>query len=139
MDHFAPLPALLGGLLIGLAASLLLFTHGRIAGISGMLARAIDGDPKERGFRLSFLLGLASAGLVVALVRGLPDGPATPLLLTAAAGFLVGLGTRMGNGCTSGHGVCGNSRLSRRSLVATCSFIASGALTVLLVRHLGAA
>lgn len=139
MDHFAPLPALLGGLLIGLAASLLLFTHGRIAGISGMLARAIDGDPKERGFRLSFLLGLASAGLVVALVRGLPDGPATPLLLTAAAGFLVGLGTRMSNGCTSGHGVCGNSRLSRRSLVATCSFIASGALTVLLVRHLGAA
>lgn len=139
MDHFAPLPALLGGLLIGLAASLLLFTHGRIAGISGMLARAIDGDPKERGFRLSFLLGLASAGFVVALVRGLPDGPATPLLLTAAAGFLVGLGTRMSNGCTSGHGVCGNSRLSRRSLVATCSFIASGALTVLLVRHLGAA
>lgn len=138
MDDFTPLPALLGGLLIGLAASLLFFTHGRIAGISGMLARAIDGDPKERGFRLSFLGGLATAGLVVALVRGFPEGPATPLALTAAAGFLVGFGTRMSNGCTSGHGVCGNSRFSRRSLIATISFIASGAITVGLVRTLGA-
>lgn len=137
MNDFAPLPALLGGLLIGLAASLLLLSHGRIAGISGMLARVIDGDPKERGFRLSFLGGLASAGLIVGLVRGFPEGPVAPLALTAIAGFLVGFGTRLGNGCTSGHGVSGNSRFSRRSMIATVSFIATGAITVALVKHLG--
>jgi uncharacterized membrane protein YedE/YeeE len=136
VTDFTPVPALLGGLLIGLSASLLLLSHGRIAGISGFLGSLVSGPRSELGFRLSFLAGLVSVGLVAGLIRGFPDGPATPIALTALAGFLVGFGSRLGNGCTSGHGVCGNSRLAPRSLIATLMFIASGAITVWIVRHL---
>jgi len=137
MNGFTPLPALLGGVLIGLSASLLLWSHGRIAGISGMLGRLVEEPRASQGFRLYFLAGLVSAGLVAGLIRGFPEGPAMPVALTAIGGFLVGFGTRLGNGCTSGHGVCGNSRLSPRSLVATVTFIATGAITVWFARHLG--
>lgn len=138
MDASAAIYALVGGLLIGLAASLLLLTHGRIAGVSGMLAGFLGGD--ARGLRLSFLAGLLTVGVVVALTRepsaASTSGTAASLAVFGVGGFLVGVGTGLSNGCTSGHGVCGNARLSRRSLIATATFITTGALTVFVVRHL---
>lgn len=138
MPEFTPLPSLVGGLLIGLSASMLLLSHGRVLGISGLYGGLITRQPTDRGLRLSFFGGLLSAGLIMWLIRPelFPSGPVTPLWLTAIAGFLVGFGTRLGNGCTSGHGVCGISRLSTRSLVATAAFMATGIATVLLVRAL---
>lgn len=139
MTEFTPIPSLIGGLLIGLSASMLLLSHGRVLGVSGLWGGLIARQPSDRGLRLSFFGGLLSAGLVMWLIRPelFPSGPVTPLWLTAIAGFLVGFGTRLGNGCTSGHGVCGISRLSTRSLVATGAFMATGIATVLLVRLLG--
>ncbi len=134
MSHFTPLPALLGGLLIGAAASLLWLGSGKVAGISGILGGALGGA-EGRGWRLLFLGGLLAGGVAVALGR--PDAlssPSQPLPLLAAGGLLVGFGARLGGGCTSGHGVCGISRLSRRSLVATLTFFASAALVVWLLR-----
>lgn len=129
-----------GGALIGLAASLLLLTHGKVAGISGMLGGLLDAKTKDRGFRAWFLAGLLLMGLVLALVRpemlASASGPSAPLALTAVAGLLVGFGTSLGNGCTSGHGICGLSRLSPRSLLATVTFMVTGALTVFVARHL---
>ncbi len=127
-----------GGVLIGLAASLLLLTHGKIAGISGMLGGLLDARTKDRGYRAWFLAGLLLMGLVLTLVRPqlLASGPSAPLALTAVAGLLVGFGTSLGNGCTSGHGICGLSRLSPRSLLATATFMVTGALTVFVARHL---
>ena len=128
---------LAGGALIGLAATLLLWSIGRIAGISGIVNGIVEGTRGDRDWRIAFIAGMMIAGAVA--LQFLP-GPAraqtgaTPLLL--AAGFLVGFGTRMGNGCTSGHGVCGLGRLSRRSLAAVATFMAAGMATVLVVRHL---
>lgn len=138
MHDFTPIPALLGGILIGLAASILLWARGRIAGVSGIYASLfIKGE--ATALRVSFLLGLFAAGLLAALF--LPEAfdqvPARSLAVTAAAGLFVGFGTRLANGCTSGHGVCGVSRFSRRSLVATLTFVLSGFLTVFLLDHLG--
>jgi hypothetical protein len=134
MSHFTPLPALLGGLLIGAAASLLWLGSGKVAGISGILGGAL-GRPEQRGWRLVFLAGLLAGGVVLLLVRPAALSPATaPLPLLAAGGLLVGFGARLGGGCTSGHGVCGLSRLSRRSLIATLTFFASAALVVWLLR-----
>lgn len=124
------LHALAGGALIGLAAAIALVAYGRIAGISGLLGRALDADP-GRPFRLAFLGGLVATGIAIAQLAPAAIGPAvrsTPVL--AVAGLLVGMGTALGNGCTSGHGVCGVSRGSRRSLVAVATFIASGMITV---------
>jgi uncharacterized protein len=150
MDHFTPLSSLLGGSLIGLSASLLMLAHGRVAGISGIfagvLARArrpgdagdAPGSADDQSFRLWFLGGLLLAGIVARLVHSstLPAG--TPsLVVGAVAGLLVGAGTRLGSGCTSGHGVCGLSRLSKRSLVATLTFMAAAMLTVALLRAIG--
>jgi len=125
--------------MIGVAASMLLLSHGRPAAISGIYAGLITTPGDDRGFRASFIGGLITAGLLMWLIRPelFPAGPVTPLWLTAIAGFVVGYGTRLGNGCTSGHGVCGIARLSTRSLVATGAFIATGAVTVMLVRALG--
>ena len=137
MNDFTPLPALLGGALIGLAASLLLLTHGKVAGISGIYGGVLRRGTSDRGFRIAFLAGLVAAGAVVRLV--FPSAFATTwsaaLPITLAAGVLVGFGTQLGNGCTSGHGVCGISRLSARSLVATLTFMATGIVTVYVVRH----
>ena len=134
-----PLVALAGGLLIGLAAALLLLLSGRIAGISGMFARATGiadtGVPRSQA--LGFVVGLPIGALIVGNWVRSPEIMVTssvPLLVMA--GLLVGYGTRMGNGCTSGHGVCGVSRLSPRSLAATVSFMLVGFFIVTVVRHM---
>jgi uncharacterized membrane protein YedE/YeeE len=136
-QHFTPWSALAGGMLIGLAAAVLLLINGRIAGISGILGGLLGAPRGERNWRLAFLAGLLAAPLLVGVVAPMP-APAidagTPVLL--AAGLLVGLGTRYGAGCTSGHGVCGLARLSLRSLVATLCFMAAGMATVFVTHHI---
>ncbi|MCS6899892.1 MAG: YeeE/YedE thiosulfate transporter family protein [Myxococcales bacterium] len=138
MTNFTPLPALIGGILIGLSASLLLLSHGKIAGISGILGGLLTRGTPDRGYRLWFLAGLLAAGGALAILRpsSFPSTPSSPFWLVALAGLLVGYGTRLGSGCTSGHGVCGISRLSARSITATMIFMATGALTVFVSRHL---
>jgi len=134
VDDYLVWPALAGGMLIGLSAVLLYLCNGRIAGISGILAGALHGDEAERGWRIRFLLGLVGGGALVS-VLGFPyalEFRSTPLV-TILAGLLVGYGTRLGNGCTSGHGVCGMGRGSRRSLVAVLVFIGTGMFTATLV------
>ena len=123
--------AVLGGALIGAAATLYWRANGRVAGVSGVLRGALLSS-SDRKATVPFLVGLVVAGLAAAAAGSSPAG-AGGLPILGVAGFLVGLGTRVGGGCTSGHGVCGLSRLSRRSLVATLTFIATGALTVLVV------
>lgn len=131
----------LGGALIGASASLVLLSHGRVAGISGILGDATSDRDGGRSFRLCFLAGLLVSG--IALRFAFPAAFETTALHGAAAavvpalaGLLVGVGTRLSGGCTSGHGVCGLSRLSPRSLVATLTFMAAGFLTVFVTRHL---
>lgn len=127
--------ALIGGALIGLSASLYWSLNGRIAGISGILGGALFERGPERFRRLSFLLGLFMAGLVFSRFTTRVPAPDLPLLALAGAGLLVGYGTRASGGCTSGHGVCGLSRLSLRSLVAVLTFMVTAAVTVFVVRH----
>ena len=128
--------ALLGGVLIGLAAAALLFFNGRIAGISGIVNGLAGQGAGERGWRIAFLLGLAGAGVLVMKLTGqVSASPATTPVLVLA-GLLVGFGTRLGSGCTSGHGVCGLARLSLRSLVAVLVFMAAAVFTVFVTRHL---
>jgi uncharacterized membrane protein YedE/YeeE len=135
--HFTPWSSLAGGVLIGLAAAMLLVVSGKIAGISGIaggLLRPVRGDV---GWRIAFLLGLVVAPLAFALIAPLPTVQVEagyPALIVA--GLLVGFGTRYGAGCTSGHGICGLSRRSPRSLVATAAFMAAGFATVYIIRHL---
>ena len=135
--HFTPQAALAGGLLIGLAAAAFILLNGRIAGISGIIGGLLRAQRGDVGWRLAFLGGLLAAPLVYGLVSTLPavtvDAGTGTLV---AAGLLVGVGTRYGAGCTSGHGVCGISRGSPRSLVATAAFMFAGFLTVYIVRHL---
>jgi uncharacterized membrane protein YedE/YeeE len=137
---FTPWTSLAGGVLIGLAAGLMVVLVGRIAGISGivggLLQRATWASPRQWGWRAAFVLGLLGAPLLWQLFAPLPamQMPTSPLVIIGA-GLLVGFGTRLGSGCTSGHGVCGLSRLSLRSLAATLMFMATGALTVFVVRH----
>lgn len=135
-NAFTPWSALIGGVLIGLAAAMLVLLNGRIAGISGVLGgllRPVSGDV---AWRVAFVLGLVGSPWVYGLVTAWPvpriDAGYTALIV---AGLLVGVGTRYGSGCTSGHGVCGLSRLSPRSLVATVAFMAAGFLTVFVLRH----
>ncbi|MDI1475699.1 YeeE/YedE thiosulfate transporter family protein [Polyangium sp. y55x31] len=139
MQGFTPLPALLGGVLIGLSASVLLLGNGRIAGISGMAAGLVLPGTNDRMERLLFLLGMLGGGALLLALRpeSFPGANEISVPLAVAAGLLVGFGTRLGNGCTSGHGVCGLSRLSARSLAATLTFMATGALTAVVVRKLG--
>ena len=130
--------AVAGGLLIGSAAGLLLILSGRIAGVSGMAARSLritDAGPPWTQATM-FVLGLVGGALAVSLMRGTPDVTVTssvPVLI--GGGLLVGFGSRLGNGCTSGHGVCGLARLSPRSMAATATFMAAAMATVFLVRH----
>ena len=137
---FTPLASAIGGALIGAAAVALMATFGRIAGVSGIASRLLPphGDDGFAG-RLAFVLGIAAAPLVASIVLGAMPMPrieaSMPVL--AIAGLLVGFGSVRGSGCTSGHGVCGLSRLSPRSLVATMAFMATGMATVFVVRHLG--
>jgi uncharacterized protein len=124
--------AVLGGALIGAAATIYWRANGRVAGVSGVLRGALL-SRSDRKATVPFLVGLVVAGLAGARALGTSPASTGGLPILGLAGLLVGLGTRLGGGCTSGHGVCGLSRLSRRSLVATLTFIATGALTVLVV------
>jgi len=136
-NAFTPWASLAGGALIGLAALWLLHTNGRIAGISGIVGGLLRPAPLDRGWRIAFILGMLIAPTAWALVGTLPPmiiDADFPLLILA--GLVVGISTRYGSGCTSGHGVCGMSRLSPRSLVATMAFMGGGFITVFVVRHL---
>ncbi len=125
------LQALAGGAMIGTAASILFLAHGRIAGISGIVGSLLPPAAADRAWRLAFLAGLLAAGAIGQVVApGAVGAPVRSFPLVVAAGLLVGFGTRLGNGCTSGHGVCGVARLSVRSLVAVATFMLTGALTV---------
>lgn len=141
MASFTPWMSLAGGLLIGAGIALFALLAGRIAGISGIVGGLLRPKPGEIGWRIAFLAGLAGAPFVYALFAPLPEvrvDAGVPMLLLA--GLLVGVGTRYGSGCTSGHGICGLSRRSPRSIAATAAFMATGFITVWLLRHvLGAA
>lgn len=136
-EHFTPWASLAGGILLGIASSLFILVNGRILGISGILGGLIRPRAGDSAWRIAFLLGLFAAPLLYAALAG----PSVARIdagwgMVAAAGLLVGWGTRYGSGCTSGHGVCGLSRLSPRSLVATLAFMGTGFATVYGVRHL---
>jgi uncharacterized membrane protein YedE/YeeE len=138
MTEFTPLSSLAGGALIGLSSVLLMLFSGRIAGIAGIIRRAIMPDPNGRALEaLAFIAGLVGAPLVYSGVTGagVPQTVGENLPLLVVAGLLVGFGSILGSGCTSGHGVCGLSRMSARSIVATGTFMATAAVTVYLVRH----
>lgn len=135
--HFTPGMSLLGGVLIGIASALFILANGRIAGISGILGGLLNRRPGDMRWRIAFLLGLIVAPAVVFGLTGPIEATidaGTEVLI--AAGLLVGIGTRYGGGCTSGHGVCGLSRLSPRSLIATLAFMAAGMAIVFVMRHL---
>jgi len=138
MTDFTPASALAGGLLIGTSASLLLILNGRIAGISGIVAGMFQRDLREVSWRAAFVVGM----LLAPLPYGVLFGPLPSVTFDAsagvivAAGLLVGFGTRLGSGCTSGHGVCGISRGSPRSLLATAVFVVTAVVTVIVTRHL---
>jgi len=138
LEHFTPVSALIGGVLIGLAASLLWLSQARIAGISGILGGLLRPQSGDNAWRLAFLVGLVLAPIAYRLAGG--SLPAIALTASApiviVGGLLVGFGTRLGGGCTSGHGVCGMARLSPRSIAATLLFMASGFATVFAMRHL---
>lgn len=138
--HFTPWGSLAGGVLLGVASALFILLNGRILGISGIVGGLLPPRAGDAGWRIAFLLGIAAAPAVFILLAPAGFLPAprieagTGLLIIA--GLLVGLGTRYGSGCTSGHGVCGLSRLSPRSLAATLAFMAAGFVTVFVLRHL---
>ena len=135
--HFTPWRSLAGGMLIGVATAALLLFNGKIAGISGILGGLLRPRQGDIAWRLAFLSGLLAAPLLYGLAAPLPEVRIDASLTTLiVAGLLVGAGTRYGSGCTSGHGVCGLSRLSPRSMVATAAFMLSGFATVYAVRHL---
>jgi uncharacterized membrane protein YedE/YeeE len=137
VENFTPVSALIGGLLIGLSATLTLAVNGRIAGISGILSGVLTPRGGETAWRVLFIAGLLSGAVVWLLVAGRPlpvDLQAGPVL-TIVAGLLVGFGTRLGSGCTSGHGICGLARFSRRSFTATLVFMLTAIVTVYLTRH----
>lgn len=136
-SQFTPWSSLAGGIMIGLAACLLILADGRIAGISGIVAGLMNPQWREKFWRVAFIVGLLLSPWLYGLFAPLPEFGygAHSWVWLAAAGLLVGFGSRLGSGCTSGHSVCGLSRLSKRSIVATLLFIVSGALTVLIMRH----
>ena len=135
--NFTPWTSLIGGMLIGAAAALFIAFNGRIAGISGILGGLLKPTKGDMLWRIAFLGGMLAAPLVYGLAAQLPEVTVDANVVTlVVAGLLVGIGTRYGSGCTSGHGVCGIARLSPRSLVATVAFMVAGFATVYAVRHL---
>jgi uncharacterized membrane protein YedE/YeeE len=139
MENFSPITASLGGAMIGLAAVWLMASYGRIAGISGILGGIFEKNNNDKFWRLSFFLGLMVSPHLVSLfdvsLLNIEFPVEGPLLISAA--ILVGIGTQLGNGCTSGHGVCGNALLSQRSIVATLTFMTTGIITVFITKFLG--
>jgi uncharacterized membrane protein YedE/YeeE len=135
--NFTPWSSLTGGILIGIAAAVFILFNGRIAGISGILGGLVQPKKGDIGWRAAFIIGLLSAPMVFSFFAPLPTIriEASSALLVIA-GLLVGIGTRYGSGCTSGHGVCGLSRFSPRSIVATAAFMTAGFLTVFIARHI---
>lgn len=131
--------ALIGGVLIGISVSFMLLWNGRVAGISGILYGSLNSKGSDRGWRISFLLGLIAGGLTLRFLNAevFTPPPVSEGWIVAIAGLLVGFGTVLGSGCTSGHGVCGVSRLSLRSIIATVLFIVSGVIAVASLRSLG--
>lgn len=138
MENFTPFASLIGGMLIGAASLVLLLFNGRIAGVSGIFAGVLRPGSENFGWQAAFLAGLIGGGTVLGVLR--PELFASAWLaapaVTVLAGLLVGFGTRLGSGCTSGHGVCGISRLSPRSLIATVTFMGGGMASVAVARHL---
>lgn len=135
--HFTPYQALEGGAIIGVAVSILILFQGKIAGISGILYHLLQPNAVNLRWRAAFLLGLLLSPLIWRLFSTLPIievNTSTSLLIVS--GILVGFGTVLGSGCTSGHGICGIARFSKRSIVATCLFMVSGFLTVYILRHI---
>ena len=137
MTNFTPLSGAIGGALIGLSAVLLMLLTGRIAGISGILAGCLGFEAGDKGWRAAFVAGLILAPLIAGAAGFAVPAPQMPAnwLVIAAAGLLVGVGTRLGGGCTSGHGICGVARLSARSIAATAIFMAVAIAVVALTRH----
>lgn len=137
MANFTPLSAAIGGALIGLASLLLMLFLGRIAGISGIAAGVLGVGALDRGWRLAFIAGLILAPIVAMLAGHAVPAPTMPAswLVITGAGLLVGFGARLGGGCTSGHGICGVARLSKRSITATIIFMAMAIVTVAVIRH----
>ena len=138
MENLTPYSALAGGILIGLAATVMLLFTGRIAGISGIMGGLLGTSKTDAFWRLAFLTGIILGAFIFHQIKPGFYLPRTnyPLSILALGGFLVGFGTRLGNGCTSGHAVCGISRFSIRSIIATITFMASGMVTVSVMRHL---
>jgi len=137
MANFTPISAAIGGALIGLAAVMLMRLNGRIAGITGIFAGLIEAQSTDLSWRATFIVGLVAAPLSAALIGYTVPIPQMPpsLAMIAVAGLLVGFGTRLSNGCTSGHGVCGIARLSPRSIIATGIFMAAAMIVVAVTRH----
>lgn len=134
--NFTPLASSIGGLLIGLAVSILIIFNGKVTGISGIVGGLLKPTRDDLFWRVAFLCGLVSAPIVYRLAAPIPKiNIDSSIWIVAIAGILVGFGSRYGSGCTSGHGVCGISRLSKRSFIATLCFIFSGLVTVFFVRH----
>ncbi len=136
-SSFTPVSATIGGILLGIAASTLLLANGEVCGISGILGGAAFAKRADRAWRMVFLAGLLAGGALVAWAdrSALAVASEQSIWLAAVSGVVVGIGTRMGDGCTSGHGLCGIARFSGRSIVATLVFMATGAGTVFVVRH----
>ncbi len=137
MANFTPISAAIGGALVGLSVVLLMLFNGRIAGISGIFGGLISPQTSDRGWLLAFVVGLIAAPLVAALAGYAVPMPQMPgsFVTIAVGGLLVGFGTRLGSGCTSGHGICGLARLSPRSIAATGVFMVTAVVVVALTRH----
>ena len=137
MENFTPISSFLGGGLMGLSAAVMLIFNGRIAGISGILGGLLTPLEGDRAWRLAFLIGMIMGALIIHQASATPLTPRVdfPIWLLTLGGFIVGVGTRMGSGCTSGHGVCGIARFSLRSISATLTFMFFGGLSVYLIRH----
>ncbi|KON58958.1 membrane protein [Vibrio parahaemolyticus] len=138
MLNVIPWESLFGGILLGISATILLLVNGKIAGISGIMNGIMSPKKGDYSWRLFFAVGMIAGGLISVLMLGVavPSTVNLSLGMVVAAGLLVGIGTRLGNGCTSGHGICGMGRLSKRSIVATCVFMAVAGLTVFVRLHL---
>jgi uncharacterized membrane protein YedE/YeeE len=137
MANFTPLSAAIGGALIGFSAVLLMLLTGRVAGISGILAGCLGLRTTDKGWRVAFMAGLVAAPLIASAIGYAVPSPQMPAswIVVVAAGLLVGFGTRLGGGCTSGHGICGVARLSARSITATVIFMVAAIAVVALTRH----